>query len=197
MDKFRNTSTIIVTIAFYVAVSIAPAWASLPYYNEELGYIIWLPKEWHEASDDMLSDFREFDDGLAAHMVGWEAGYVLNGNNTVRLLVSELSGKANSKAFISNFNRHVIRQVKKAGEQHVTSRGEPLVRLREASYDGSKKMLRLEMDRRDSSGSEMVSVVYIVYAKEGRLKFVGLVEPGDKDGVVAIDKVVSTLYLER
>lgn len=197
MDKLKNISTVICICVFYVAVGVVPAWASLPYYNQELGYIIWLPKEWREAPDTMLSDFKEFDDGLAAHMVGWEAGYVLNGNRTVRLLVSELSGKVTTKAFIGNFNRHVIRQVKQTAEQHAGISGEPVVRLREASYDGDKKMLRLEMDRMDPSGSRLVSVVYIVYAEEGMLKFVGLVEPGDAEGLAAIDTVVSTLYLER
>lgn len=173
-----------------------PAHASIPYYNKELGYTIWLADGWREAPADFLSRFSEFHDGLEAHTVGWQAGYTLE-NSTASLLVSELHGRVVSKTGISNFNRHVVRQIKKLAANPPEWSGRHAVYLTKASYDKGRNTLRLEMDSSDSSGKRMTTVVYIVYTDECMLKFVGLVEPGDVTSIAAIDKAVTSLYLDR
>lgn len=173
-----------------------PALASIPYYNKELGYTIWLADGWQEAPADYLSRFSGFHDGVEAHMAGWQAGYTLD-NSTANLLVSELHGRVVSKTGISNFNRHVVRQLKKLSANPPEWSGKRGVSLTKASYDKGRNMLRLEMDSSDPTGKRMTTVVYIVYTDECMLKFVGLVEPGDVGGIAAIDKAVASLYLDR
>lgn len=178
-----------------VLVSV-PAFASLPYYNQELGYTIWLSDGWAEAPDVFLSGYAHLDDGVAGHMAGWEAGYTLTGSGRASLLVTQLHGRVISKASIGNFNQFVVRQLKRASHEDHSGNRPGVVCLNRASFDSRKNMLRLEMDTADRSGKKMTSVVYIVYTNGCMLKFVGLAEPGDVQSVAAIDAAVSSLYLD-
>jgi hypothetical protein len=184
-----------VALAAVVLLS-SPASASLPYYNQDLGYTIWLPGGWTEVPDAALSGFSPFQDGVAALENGWEAGYVLNAPARVCLLVSKLPGRVVSKETIGNFNRFVVRGLRRAGPEHVTAAEKPCPRLTKASFCERKNMLRLEMDGVDVDGGRVTTIVYIVYTSTGMLKFVGLVEPGDDRGVSAVDEAVSGLYLD-
>lgn len=173
-----------------------PALASLPYLNQDLGYIIWLSDGWNEAPEADLTRLNFFNDGLNVQSAGWQAGYVLEGTSEVNLLVSELSGKVVSKAAIGNFNSHVVGQLKRLSNDDSHHQG-PQIELKKANFDSGKNMLRLEMDGVDQRGQQVTSVVYIVYTRHGMLKFVGLAQQGDAAGVAAIDAAVATLYLER
>lgn len=170
------------------------AHASLPYYNQDLGYTIWLGEGWQVASPSQLSRFHDFYDGVAAHGVGWKAGYTLESSGA-SLLVSELHGRVVSKTSISNFNQYVVRELQRLSAAKDWP-GQSQVRLNKASFDKRKNMLRLEMDTTDSAGRQFVSVVYIVYTSGCMLKFVGLADQGDIQSVAAIDAAVSSLYLD-
>lgn len=173
-----------------------PAMASLPYYNQNLGYTIWLADGWIEAPDGFLSEFSEFKDGVVAVMDGWEVGYTLGGPAQVSLLVSELHGRVVSKESIGNFNRHVIKELQRRYKNTPEWSHEKRARLTKANFISKRNMLRLEMDVADPAGRQKTSIVYIIYTSTGMLKFVGLVEPGDARGVKAIDDAVATLYLD-
>ncbi|MBU4191445.1 MAG: hypothetical protein KUA35_11610 [Pseudodesulfovibrio sp.] len=175
-----------------------PAVAGLPYYNQTLGYTIWLSGGWAEVPGPALDRFRPLSDGVAPLPVGWEAGYVMEAPAPVCLLVSRLPGRVVSKDHIANFNRFVIRGLKQAdtGGGHASQGAGPGPRLRKASFHEPRNMLRLELDGVDSQGREVVTVVYIVYTSIGMLRFVGLVQPGDGPGLRAVDEAVSTLYLD-
>ena len=56
--------------------------------------------------------------------------------------------------------------------------------------------LRLEMEIAAVDGQRMTTIVYIVYTSNGMLKFVGLTQPGNAQGVKAIDEAVASLYLD-
>lgn len=185
-----------------VAVLIAAvlAWTSaafggLPYYNSELGYTIWLPDEWTEAEDALLTRYDSFHDGVAAQMMGWQAGYTLNDGDT-SLLVSELHGRVVSKADIGNFNRHVVREVQRLSRTTREWHGRGRIALKQANFNAHKNMLRLEMESTSPSGLCRTAIVYIVYTGSGMLKFVGLTDLDDAPGVRAIDDAVATLYLD-
>jgi hypothetical protein len=174
----------------------AGAAASLPYYNQDLGYTIWLPGGWAEVSGTSLSRFSRFHDGLASLETGWEAGYRLESPSPVCLLVSRLPGRVVSKEHIGNFNRFVVRDLKRGCSDHaVVGRDAPLS-LTRASFCEKRNMLRLELDGAVLHGRAVTTVVFIVYTSTGMLKFVGLVDPGDTRGVRAVDEAVSTLYLD-
>ncbi len=186
---------IAVIVAAILAWS-AAAFASLPYYNQDLGYTIWLADEWSEAPDAVLSHYRDFHDGVPASMVGWEAGYLLEGAST-SLLVSEIHGRVASKSSINNFNYHVVRDLMRRSKASAEGQQENQMALKCANYNSHKKMLRLEMEASHPSGQRMTSIVYIVYTAKGMLKFVGLAEPGDSRGIEAIDAAVTSLYLDN
>lgn len=186
---------------FIVIMAVSLAWtasafAALPYYNQDLGYTIWLPTEWAEASDNVLSRFGGFHDGVAQSMVGWEAGYVLN-DSSASLLVCEIHGRVVSKSSISNFNQHVVRQLMSRTRHTSEWQNKGRLALKQANFDSKKNMLRLEMEAADPTGRRVTSIVYIVYTATGMLKFVGLAEPGDDSSVQAIDDAVATLYLDH
>lgn len=165
----------------------APALAGLPYYNQTLGYTIWLSGGWAEVAGPALDRFRPLRDGVAPLPTGWEAGYVMDAPAPVCLLVSRLPGRVVSKDAIANFNRFVVRGLKRGD---FADRAGP--RLRKASFHEARNMLRLELEGVDSQ----VTVVYIVYTSTGMLRFVGLVQPGDGPGLRAVDEAVATLYLD-
>jgi len=187
---------IVTAVLAALVVWSVPASASLPYYNQDLGYTIWLSGEWSEAPDAYLSTFGQVHDGVAAHMVGWEAGYTLKGKASASLLVSQLHGRVVSKASIGNFNQHVIKGIARCARDVPEWTNQGRVQLNKANFNAKKNMLRLEMDATDPAGKHTTTIVYIVYTSTGMLKFVGLVEPGDRQGVQAIDDAVSTLYLD-
>jgi len=184
-------------VAVLMAVSFlmpALSWAGLPYYNQHLGYTIWLPGGWLEADDGMLARFARLGDAVVPAQADHEAGYVLASSPApVCLLVSRLQGRVVSKDDIGNFNRFVVGSLLRAAG----SGGEAPFRLRKANFCESRNMLRLELDGKDASGSEVVSVVYIVYTTTGMLRFMGIAPLGDASGVRAVDEVVSTLYLDH
>jgi len=183
-------------VLFVVVACAVPAWASLPYYNQNLGYTIWLGDGWVEAPD-ALSRFSAYEDGLAAQSYGWEAAYALGESGGVRLLVSRLQGKMITRASIADFNRHVVRQLKKLSAYPPGHSNRSGVQLRRANFDSRKNMLRLEMDTFGPSGQQVRAVVYVVYTRGAMLKFVGLVPKGDVHGVSAVDKAVSSIYVDQ
>ncbi len=174
----------------------SPASASLPYYNQDLGYTIWLPGGWTEVPEVALSGFSPFQDGVAALEDGWEAGYVLDAPARVCLLVSKLHGRVVSKDTIGNFNRFVVKGLKRAEPGRAAGSAMSCPKLIRASFCERTNMLRLEMEGVAVNGGRMTTIVYIVYTSTGMLKFVGLVEPGDDRGVSAVDEAVSSLYLD-
>lgn len=186
---------IVVTVATLLAWT-ASAFAALPYYNQNLGYTIWLADEWVEAPDAVLSGFNDFHDGVSADMVGWKAGYTLKGEST-SLLVSEIQGRVVSRTSISNFNHHVVRQLKRRSKAVNEWQTRECISLKCANFDSRKNMLRLEMEASGPAGHRVTSIVYIVYTSVGMLKFVGLAEPGDHKGIQAIDKAVASLYFHE
>jgi len=188
--SFRFVSALLATFL----ISAVPAQASLPFYNQDLGYTIWLSDGWREASDSHLSHFKGFHDGVAAHGAGWEAGYTLE-DSGASLLVSELHGRVISKASIGNFNQFVVREFQRVSSAKEWRDGGK-VRLNKASFDKQKNMLRLEMDTTDAHGKPLTSVVYIVYTNGCMLKFVGVADQGDIQSVESIDAAVSSLYLD-
>ena len=181
-----------VFMAFFVCP--VPASASLPYYNQNLGYTIWLTDGWSEAPDALLSRFSGFFDGVTGHMAGWKAGYTLEGASSASLLVSEIHGRVVSKESIGNFNQFVVRGLERLSRAR--SGNAVRVRLKAASFDARRNWLRLNLDTTDPAGRAMTAIVYIIYTSTGMLKFVGLAEPGDLGSVHAIDEAVSTLYLD-
>ncbi|QGY38897.1 hypothetical protein GM415_01670 [Pseudodesulfovibrio cashew] len=193
----RYRLPVLVAALLFCVLFAAPALASLPYYNRDLGYTIWLGDGWSVAENARLERFALVEDGLDALAAGWEAGYVLNGSDSVCLLVSKLSGRVVSRNAISEFNRHVVRQLQRDTGRSRGWRAESPVHLRRANYDSDKAVLRLEMDATGQNGRPVSAVVYIVYTRGGMLKFLGLTEKGDAAGLRAIDKAVSTLYLDQ
>jgi len=174
----------------------ASVWASLPYYNQSLGYTIWLGDGWVEAPDS-LTRFTAYNEGLSAKSHGWKAVYSLGDSGNVSLLASELQGKMITRSSIAGFNRHVVRELKKLSTHPQGWSNKAGVILNKANYDASKYVLRLEMDAMGPAGQPMTTVVYIVYTRGAMLKFVGLAPFGDSKGVAAIDAAVSTLYLDQ
>jgi hypothetical protein len=168
-----------------------PCEAGLPYYNQNLGYTIWLPDAWAEADDAVLARFSPLRGAVAPTAGEWEAGYVLDRPTPVCLLVSRLQGRVVSKDGIGNFNRFVVGGLMRG---HGIPPGH---RLRKAQFCEHRNTLRLELDGTDEAGREVVAVVYIVYTSTGMLRFVGLVPPGDAPGLRAVDEAVSTLYLDH
>ncbi|MBG0789020.1 MAG: hypothetical protein H0S80_00820 [Desulfovibrionaceae bacterium] len=177
----------IVAISAMVVFSL-PAWASLPFYNPDMGYTIWLPKTWNVASDGDLE--RAESVGYPVPVGGedsdWQAGYVSPSGGPV-LLVEIEPGRRPLTPDISNFNRFIVRTLREAG-------GEGF-HLRDATYFGEKKTLRIESEVR-VRGRSLLSLHYVVYTRRGMLNFVGYVEPGDEKARAAIDKAVLSLYLD-
>lgn len=181
--------TLFFLVAFLAAVIFSlPAWASLPFYNPDMGYTIWLPKSWDEASDRDLEEAECL--GCPVPVPGrspdWEAGYVTPSGGPV-LLVGIKPGRRPQTVDISNFNRFIVRSLyRDAGEDF---------HLKDATYFGEKKTLRIESEVR-VRGRAMVGLHYVVYTRKGMLNFVGWVEPGDEQSRSAIDKAVLSLYLD-
>ena len=166
----------------------APVWASLPYYNPDMGYTIWLPKTWNVVPAGELGKAEPFCCSVPVHDMApdWRAGYVSPAGGPV-LLVEVRPGRKMHTADISNFNRFVVRSLRQNDR--------PSVRLKDATYFGEKKTLRIESEI-EVNGRTMLSLSYIVYTRKGMLNFVGFVAPGDDQARAAIDKAVLSLYLD-
>ena len=166
----------------------APVWASLPYYNPDMGYTIWLPKAWNVASGGDLERAESFGGPvpICAMPPDWKAGYVSPSAGPV-LLVEVKPGRKMHVSDISNFNRFIVRSLRRdAGSD---------VRLKDVTYFGEKKILRIESEV-DVGDRTMLSLSYIVYTRKGMLNFVGYVESCDDQARSAIDKAVLSLYLD-
>jgi len=172
----------------------APAWASLPHYNANIGYTIWLPKDWSVAPDSYLKWAGAVRKSLPAQdtVSDWEAGYFSpTGTGGRSLLVEIKHGRKMHAADISNFNRFLVRSLhrKRAGI------GSDDFRLRDATYFKDKKTLRLETEivrERET----VLSLTYIVYTRKGMLTFVGYLDPADVQAKQTLDKAVLSVYLD-
>nr|WP_321255422.1 hypothetical protein [uncultured Pseudodesulfovibrio sp.] len=187
--------SIIATLcAFFLCVS--PAAASLPHYNSDIGYTIWLPKHWTVASNSDLEIAEGACKPLPVQglMSNWEAGYINSeSGRECRLLVEAKPGRKMRPADISNFNNFIVRSLKQSPLYEVKNPG--CVTLKTATYFEDKKVLRLvtEMGRGEHA---MVGLTYIVYTRKGMLTFVGYLDPADDQTQKAIDKAMLSLYLD-
>lgn len=175
----------------------APAWASLPYYNSDVGYTIWLPKTWSEAAPSSLDRFA----GAARPWPGrdaapdWKAGYRPSSGGPSSLLVEIKPGRKMQPADISNFNRFLVQSLTRSIRDQVRLPGAPRLVFKDATYFGEKKTLRIET-LVEREGRAMLSLAYVVYTRKGMLSFVGFVDPDDAQGRQTIDKAVLSIYLD-
>lgn len=173
----------------------APVWASLPHYNQDIGYTIWLPKGWSEASDSYLerADRSHAPFPVQDMSPVWEAGYFCPaGDHGPKLLVEIKHGRKMHAADISNFNRFIVESLSGTSRSGGTANAS---KLREARYIKDKRTLRLESEV-VVDGQPKLSITYIVYTRIGMLTFVGYVDPADDQGKTTIDKAVLSLYLD-
>jgi len=188
--KRRYPMRVLFFLVAFLAMIIfsAPVWASLPYYNPDMGYTIWLPKTWSAVPAGELGKAEGFSCSVPVHGMApdWRAGYASPAGGPV-LLVEVRPGRKMRAADISNFNRFVVRSLRRADRAGV--------RLKDAAYFGEKKTLRIESEV-ETGGRTMLSLSYIVYTRKGMLNFVGFVAPGDDRARAAIDKAVLSLYLD-
>lgn len=186
-------------VAFVAAMVLSsPARASLPYYNADMGYTIWLPKSWSEAPPDSLDAFGRAlgpwpVQGMTPH---WQAGYVKpQGGRACRLLVEVKPGRRMLDADISNFNQFLVRSLARSLRERVALPGDPVTVFKDAAYFRDKKTLRIETEVvRD--GETMLGLAYIVYTRKGMLAFTAFVDPADREARQTVDKAVLSLYLD-
>ena len=166
----------------------APVWASLPYYNSDMGYTIWLPKTWNVASVGDIERAESFGAPVPISDTApdWKAGYVSPSGAPV-LLVEVKPGRKMQVADISNFNRFIVRSLRREAVEGV--------RLKDVTYFGDKKTLRIESEV-DAGDRVMLRLSYIVYTRKGMLNFAGYVESRDEQARSAIDEAVLSLYLD-
>ncbi|XXJ18668.1 hypothetical protein ACR42D_03765 [Desulfovibrio caledoniensis] len=177
----------------------APAWASLPYYNADLGYTIWLPKSWTEAPPDALHTLERPCCALPVRGMApnWRAGYVHPaGGRTCSLLVEAKPGRTMRAADISNFNSFLVRSLARAIREEVRLPGEPVTVFKDATYFRDKKTLRIETEVA-GNGERVLSLAYIVYTRKGMLTFTAFVDPADRETRQAVDKAVLSVYLDE
>lgn len=171
----------------------APVWASLPYYNADIGYTIWLPKSWSEAQPSQLQGLESRKTWPVQGMApDWKAGYTCP---ACSLLVELKPGRKMQAADISNFNRFLVQSLTRAVREQVRLPGAPVMAFKDATYFQDKKTLRIETEVREN-GRTMVNLAYIVYTRRGMLTFVGFVEPSDTQARQIIDKAVLSVYLD-
>lgn len=173
----------------------APVWASLPYYNADIGYTIWLPKSWAEASTSYLKWAEEACIPVPVQGdAAWKAGYHSPHDGQGRSLLVEVKpGRKMHAAAISNFNSFLVKSLHHMARENA---GEPQCQtLKAAKYFEEKKTLRLETEV-VREGSPMRCLTYVVYTRKGMLTFVGYVDPTDDQARQTIDKAVLSLYLD-
>ncbi|WP_272701100.1 hypothetical protein [Desulfovibrio sp. Fe33] len=175
----------------------APVWASLPYCNPDVGYTIWLPQDWTEASADYLDSAERARmpwpvQGMAPD---WKAGYVNADGRGCSLLVEVKPGRKMQASDISNFNRFLIRSLTRSIRDQARLPGDPVTVFKDASYFKDKKTLRIETEvSRD--GETKLNLAYIVYTRKGMLAFAASVDPGDAKARRAVDEAVLSVYLD-
>ena len=177
----------------------APAWASLPYYNADLGYTIWLPKSWSEAPPDSLGALERTCCAWPGRAMApdWRAGYVHpGGGRTCSLLVEAKPGRTMRDADISNFNNFLVRSLARSIREDVRLPGEPVRVFKDATYFRDKRTLRIETEVA-GNGETVLSLAYIVYTRKGMLTFAAFVDPADREARQAVDKAVLSVYLDE
>lgn len=169
-------------------LSAIPALASLPYYNADMGYTIWLPGSWVEKQPKDIEHARVKPLPVHGAHSDWEAGYVLP-EAGCSLLVGLQPGRKMNRADISNFNHFLVRTMKRLdGDANGTV-------LKGATYIKEKKVLRLESEL-IHDGNPILGIAYVVYTRKGLLTFVGYVDPDDDAVRESLDKAVFSLYLD-
>jgi hypothetical protein len=177
----------------------APAWASLPYYNAEMGYTIWLPKGWSEAPPDSLDAFGRTGGAWSVQGAAPDrrAGYVDPGRGrTCSLVVEVKPGRTMRTADISNFNNFLVRSLTRSIREEVRLPGDPVTVFKDATYFRDKRTLRIETEVAQG-GVTMLSLAYIVYTRKGMLTFTALVDPADREARQAVDEAVLSVYLDE
>lgn len=175
----------------------APAWASLPYYNSDVGYTIWLPKSWSEATPSSLDRFAEVVRPWPGRdsAPDWKAGYGPSSGGVCSLLVELRPGRKMQPADISNFNRFLVQSLARSLRNQSRLPGAPHMVFKDAAYFSDKKTLRIET-LVEREGRNMLSLAYVVYTRKGMLSFVGFVDPDDAQARQTIDKAVLSVYLD-
>ncbi|WP_319542379.1 hypothetical protein [uncultured Pseudodesulfovibrio sp.] len=173
----------------------SPAMASLPHYNSDIGYTIWLPKDWTVASSSEL----ELAEGACKPLPmqgmtpNWEAGYVNpESDREYRLLVEVKSGRKMRHADISNFNNFLVRSLRRSPLEADDS---GCLTLKNATYFPDKKVLRLETETGHGEHA-VLGLTYVVYTRKGMLTFVAHLDPADEQTQQILDKAVLSLYLD-
>ncbi|BCS88419.1 hypothetical protein [Pseudodesulfovibrio sediminis] len=172
------------------------SWASSFYYNEDIGYTIWLPPSWAEASSKYL-DWAKHTCTMPVQGddTSWEAGYVSAAEDQrCSLLVEVKDGRKMQAADISNFNSFLVRSLHRMVAKHDPA-DSTRTTLKSARYFEEKKTLRLETEV-IRNGELLRCLTYVVYTRKGMLTFVGYVKPADEHARQAIDEAVLTLYLD-
>lgn len=164
----------------------APSLASLPYYNRDMGYTIWLPETWNPVPAGELEQAAVPCCPVHGMAPDWRAAYARPSGGPV-LLVEARPGRRMRAPDIANFNRFIVRSLRREGREGV--------RFRDADYFDDRRTLRIETEV-TVRGRTMLSLSYVVYTRKGMLNFVGLVRPGDAETRAAIDKAVLSLYLD-
>ena len=190
---------IIAVLAVTVLSASASAWASLPYYNADLGYTIWLPKSWSEAPSGSLDALERSGCAWPGQRMApdWRAGYVHpEGGRTCSLLVEVKHGRTMWAADISNFNSFLVRSLARAIREDVRLPGEPVTVFKDATYFPDKKTLRIETEVAVNDET-VLSLAYIVYTRKGMLTFTAFVNPANREARQAVDKAVLSVYLDE
>lgn len=186
-------------LAMVLVCLVAPnVHASLPYYNSDVGYTIWLPKSWFEANNNYLAWAQKAQKPvpIQGDSPQWKAGYFSPMDGHARSLLVEVKhGRRMNTADISNFNRFVVRNLKRMSDQESIAQGFDQISLKSANYFKDKKILRLETEMVKKTRT-ILSLTYIVYTRIGILTFVGYVDPSDVQAKLTIDKAVMSLYLD-
>ncbi|NDV18548.1 hypothetical protein GO013_03830 [Pseudodesulfovibrio sp. JC047] len=186
----------VLAVLCLLSVCVSPAIASLPYYNKDIGYTIWLPKGWTVASSRDLERAGEQCrplpiQGLTSH---WVAGYMTPElGEGCRLLVEVKPGRKMRPADISNFNNYIVRSLRQSPLDSADDADS--VVLKNATYYKEKKVLRIETTIGRGKHA-LLGLTYIVYTRKGMLTFVGYLAPGEKHMQKVLDTAVLSLYLD-
>ena len=189
---------IFITALGVLVLFAAPAKASLPYYNQDVGYTIWLPKSWSEAGHSYLkwAEKSQKPVPVQGDTSNWKAGYFSPTDGHARSLLVEVKrGRRMSTTAISNFNRFIVKSLSRLSDQGTADPNRDRIVLKDATYFKEKKVLRVETEM-SKDGQTVLSLTYIVYTRTGMLTFVGYVDPADVQAKLTIDKAVLSLYLD-
>ena len=197
-QSFSMRFPLILIAVMLLGLCATPANASLPYYNSDIGYTIWLPKSWAEASNTYLkwAEKSQKPVPVQGDSSNWRAGYHNPTDGQRRCLLVEVKrGRRMHAADISNFNRFIVKRLSRMSRNEFSEFGPERVSLKKATYFKEKKILRIETEM-DNGEQVVLSLTYIVYTRTGMLTFVGYVDPADAQAKLTIDKAVLSLYLD-